>query len=55
MGDNLIQMSSINFVRNMELRDNFQLQRLLNRMMWLKGKIEQSKKFPEQCLMNKIC
>ena len=30
------------------LKDNFQLQRLLGRMVLLKGRIESSKKLPEQ-------
>ena len=31
------------------------IQRLLNITVWLKGKIEQSKKLQEQCLMKKSC
>ena len=52
MGGILLQMSSMIFVRHMELSDNFQLQRLqLNKMLLLKEKIEQSNKLLEQCLM----
>ena len=53
MGDNLPPMNSMSFVKVMELRDNFQLQKLLNRMGLLKGKTEQSKKLPELCSMKK--
>ena len=48
MGENLLPMNSVNI---MELRDNFQPQKLLSRMGLLKGKTEQSRKLPEQCLM----
>ena len=53
MGDNLPQMNSMSSVKIMELRGNIQLQKLLSRMGLLKGKIEQSKKLPEQCLVKK--
>ena len=39
MGDNLPQTISLSSVKVMELRDNFQLQKVLNRMGLLKGKI----------------
>ena len=55
MGESLLQMSSISFVRHMEFIDNFQLQRLLSRTLLLKGKIEHSKKLPGQCLMKQSC
>ena len=42
-GEDLIQMSSMSFVRQMELRDNFQLQKLLSRM----GKEKQNS--PRSC------
>ena len=38
-------------VKVMELRDNFQLQKILNGMGLLNGKTEQSKKLPELCSM----
>ena len=53
MGESLPQTSSMNFVIYMGSKDNFQLQRLHSRMVLLKGRIEQSKKLPEQCLMKK--
>jgi hypothetical protein len=49
MEGNLPQMSSMSFVKLMELKDTFQLQELLNKMELLKGKIELSKKQPELC------
>jgi hypothetical protein len=49
MEENLPQMSSMNFVKHMELKDTFQLQELLNKMELLKGKIELFKKQPEPC------
>ena len=54
-GGDLPQTSSMSFVRHMELRGNFQLQKLFSRMTLLKGKIEQSKKLPEQFLMKQSC
>ena len=54
-GESLPQMSSMSFARHMELRDNFQLQKLLNKMGLLKGKTEQSKKMPELCSMKQNC
>ena len=36
MGESLLQMSLMSFVRYMGLKENFQLQRLLSRMMLLK-------------------
>jgi hypothetical protein len=40
MEGNLPQISSLNFVKLMELKDTSQLQELLNKMELLKGKIE---------------
>ena len=45
MGENLPQMNSMSYVKVMELRDNFQLQKLLNRMGLLKGK----QNYPRSC------
>ena len=51
MGENLLQIKLMNYMKIMELKDSFQLQELHSRMGLLKEKIEQSKKLPEQCLM----
>ena len=55
MGENLPQMNSMSSVKFMELRGNFQSQKILSKMGLLKEKIEQSKKFPELCSMKKNC
>ena len=37
------------------IKDNFQLQRYINRVVLLKGRIEQSNKLPKQFLMKQRC
>jgi len=44
MEGNLPQMSSMSFLKLMELKETFHLQELLNKMEFLKGNIELSKK-----------
>jgi hypothetical protein len=46
MERNLPQMSSMSFVKLMDLKDAFHLEELLNKMELLKGKLELSKKQP---------
>ena len=55
MGENLPKMNLVSSVKVKELRDNFQLQKLLNRMGLLKGKTEQPKKMPKLCSMKQNC
>jgi hypothetical protein len=44
MEGNLPHMNSMSFVKLMELKDTFQLEEIINKMEFLKGKIELSKK-----------
>lgn len=42
-------MSLMNIMRNMVLKDSFQLQENSNRMEWWRERIEQCKKWPKLC------